>query len=156
MTIELPYRKRVEVVIIKDYEVLICTHHKHGRTWQCLPGGGIDNGESIEEAAIKECLEEVGILVSEVIIPAGLSIQYDYNEEELLKGKKHNRELEFKGSDTRIVIAKFENPDQTKLYNQYLETYRNKIKAEPSYVERTEAFFCVISNNTWNRPYWVQ
>ncbi|MCA1682531.1 MAG: NUDIX domain-containing protein [Actinobacteria bacterium] len=46
-------------VIVRDGKVLL-VHHTYGElNWE-LPGGGADPGESAEEAARREALEEVG------------------------------------------------------------------------------------------------
>jgi 8-oxo-dGTP pyrophosphatase MutT (NUDIX family) len=46
------------VVINDDGEVLIVK--EAGRDWWDIPGGGLDHGESIKEALIRELHEEVG------------------------------------------------------------------------------------------------
>lgn len=48
-----------------------------------LPGGGIDEGENIDEGVIRECLEETGYAVE---IKSEIGIIDDYRP----RGKKHN------------------------------------------------------------------
>lgn len=40
-------------------------------------------------------------------------------------------------------------------YRSYLDAYRKRNGMEPTAVERTEAFFCAISNDPWKRPSWI-
>ena len=50
-------------VIVRDGQVLL-VHHTYGElNWE-LPGGGADPGESAEEAARREALEEVGVPIA--------------------------------------------------------------------------------------------
>lgn len=60
------YRGRAQCIVIRKDKILM-VKHRHGREeWYCLPGGGIDNGETPEQAAIRELQEEC--LVSGKII----------------------------------------------------------------------------------------
>lgn len=50
-------------VIVRDGRVLL-VHHTYGElNWE-LPGGGADPGESAEQAALREALEEVGVALT--------------------------------------------------------------------------------------------
>jgi 8-oxo-dGTP pyrophosphatase MutT (NUDIX family) len=40
--------------------VLLSNDAWGGRSWWCTPGGGVEGGESVEEAAIREVYEETG------------------------------------------------------------------------------------------------
>ncbi len=51
----------VNVAIIEDGKVLLTKREDFG-VW-CLPGGGVDDGESIGEAAVREAVEETGLEV---------------------------------------------------------------------------------------------
>ena len=71
------YRECIRVIIVKGDKILLGDKIiKNKFVCYEFPGGGIEEGESIESTVIKECLEEVGILV-EKPIDLGLSYQYD-------------------------------------------------------------------------------
>lgn len=50
------------VAILKDNKILL-TKREDFEVW-CVPGGGVDEGESIPQAAIREAKEETGLTVS--------------------------------------------------------------------------------------------
>lgn len=52
----------VYVVVPHDGHLLLVREAKHGQRWYA-PAGGVEPGESIREAAIRETLEEAGVLV---------------------------------------------------------------------------------------------
>ncbi len=61
-------RNRVEVLIwhkeLKAF--LIAKWEKPDGVQYVFPGGGVESGESVEQAAIKEALEEVGVRIKDV------------------------------------------------------------------------------------------
>ncbi len=72
--------KVVACIIEKDGKFLITQRKKEshlGHLWE-FPGGKIEPGESLEACAIRECQEELGI----VIIPQKLlrEVHFDYSE----------------------------------------------------------------------------
>lgn len=107
----LPYRDRVEVVIVnKDGNVVIVKNKNPdtGETWSGFPGGGVD-GQSREDACRNECLEEVGIKIKN-IKPTGIT-----HLEEGGMSKKENRHLKYRGSRTTWYIAEHDGQDRSKL-----------------------------------------
>ena len=57
-------RVRAGVVLIDDEgRVAMIKRHRDGRTYYALPGGGVEHGESLEGAARREALEELGVEV---------------------------------------------------------------------------------------------
>ena len=66
---KLPVRVNVEVIITKEKKVCLCKFidlSDKTNFWYGFPGGGVEEGDSLEETAVKECLEEVGLLVKNV------------------------------------------------------------------------------------------
>jgi 8-oxo-dGTP diphosphatase len=54
-------RVRVAGVIIRDNRILLIAHKKNGDEYWLPPGGGIDYGESAEEALVREMKEELSL-----------------------------------------------------------------------------------------------
>jgi 8-oxo-dGTP pyrophosphatase MutT (NUDIX family) len=104
----LPYRRRVEVVIWKDGKVLITKNkNKEGEEWYGFPGGGTE-GDTDENAARNECLEEVGIAVD------GLKKTSVLHRTEGISDKKGRGE-KYRGSLTRVFSASFLGLDKSRL-----------------------------------------
>lgn len=56
-------RKRATAVIINDNKILLIRRVKPGVEYFILPGGGVDENETIEEATIREVMEELNLKV---------------------------------------------------------------------------------------------
>lgn len=56
-------KKRAGIILIHEGKLALMERHKQGRHYFVFPGGGVDEGESDEEAATREAEEELGIKV---------------------------------------------------------------------------------------------
>ncbi len=54
-------RVRVSVIVIEEGKILLVRHEKRGKTYWVLPGGGVDYGETLEEAVVRELKEETNL-----------------------------------------------------------------------------------------------
>jgi len=57
-------RIRAGIVLIQDNKVALIERHRAGLHYFVFPGGGVNEGESPEQAAIREAMEELGIEVA--------------------------------------------------------------------------------------------
>jgi 8-oxo-dGTP diphosphatase len=63
-------RARAGIILIEDGKLALMERHKQGRHYFAFPGGGVDEGETDEQAAIREAYEELGIHVEVVQLAA--------------------------------------------------------------------------------------
>ena len=56
-------RKRGSSVVIENNKVALIKRVRDGREYYVFPGGGIENKETPEQAAIRETFEELGIII---------------------------------------------------------------------------------------------
>src|SRR5512141_1153611 len=57
-------RTRAGIVLIEDGKVALIERLRAGLDYYVFPGGGVDEGESPEQAAAREAMEELGIEVA--------------------------------------------------------------------------------------------
>jgi len=56
-------RNAVRAIIIKDDKLLVMKRNKFGKHYYTLIGGGVDAGETIEEALLREVFEETSVVI---------------------------------------------------------------------------------------------
>ena len=52
---------RVQAIVVRDGRVLMVKHCQNGEEWWCLPGGGQEQGETPEQGALRELMEECNV-----------------------------------------------------------------------------------------------
>lgn len=57
-------RTRAGIVLIEDNKVALIERHRAGLDYFVFPGGGVDEGETPEQAAVREAMEELGVEVA--------------------------------------------------------------------------------------------
>ncbi|HET9911122.1 MAG TPA: NUDIX domain-containing protein [Anaerolineales bacterium] len=57
-------RIRAGIVLIKENKVALMERYRAGFHYFIFPGGGVDEGETPEQAAVREAMEELGIEIA--------------------------------------------------------------------------------------------
>ena len=57
-------RTRAGIVLIEDHKVALIERHRAGLDYFVFPGGGVEEGETLEQGAVREAMEELGVEVS--------------------------------------------------------------------------------------------
>lgn len=116
-----PYRPCVGLALFNNKgEVFVGERIDTPGAWQ-MPQGGIDPGEDIKKAAMREMKEEIGTDKAEIIRIAEHTVKYDLPEEiakNLWDGKYCGQEqtwiaLRFTGNDKDININSHDYPEFT-------------------------------------------
>lgn len=75
------YRKNVAIVVFnKSKKLLICERIKEKGAWQ-FPQGGIDNGETPKDAALRELWEETSIKSAKLVTILDKPIRYEFPDD---------------------------------------------------------------------------
>lgn len=116
----LPYRPCVGLCIFNsDGKVFVGERLDSAGAWQ-MPQGGIDNGEDIETAAMREMLEEIGTAKADIIRIHGQTLKYDIPEDvraRLPWGRDYAGQeqtwvaLRFTGAESDIRLDAWEHPE---------------------------------------------
>lgn len=56
-------KQRAAVVIMDKKKILLLHRFSNAKEYYVCPGGSVDDGETVEEAAIREALEETGLAI---------------------------------------------------------------------------------------------
>ncbi|MDQ5972222.1 MAG: 8-oxo-dGTP diphosphatase [Patescibacteria group bacterium] len=57
-------RKAARAIVVHNQNILLMKRNKFGSIYYCLPGGGIDIGETADAAAVREIKEETNLIVT--------------------------------------------------------------------------------------------
>lgn len=116
MVVSLTYKPSVSAVILDSSGKVLLTHNKsHGPDFWKLPQGGVEPGESLQEAVIREVFEELGTNDLKVIRQCQTVHKYEWPKEVQEKKGFIGPELSFfllKCTDDTVL-----KPDQEELDN---------------------------------------
>lgn len=68
-------RNRAAVVLLDGSNVCLIERNRKGRIYYLFPGGGVDAGETHEQAAVREAQEELGVTVKLLQLIADLKFK---------------------------------------------------------------------------------
>ncbi len=119
---KLPYRPCAGLMLIKDRKVFVGERLDYLGSWQ-MPQGGVDPGETIQQAAMRELQEEVGTNKAHIVKIAPHTIKYDLPAQRIPQfwnGRYRGQEqtwvaLAFDGDDTDIDLDTHHEPE----FNQW-------------------------------------
>lgn len=57
-------RTRAGIILVENDKVALIERHRAGLDYYVFPGGGVDEGETPEQGAIREAMEELGVEVA--------------------------------------------------------------------------------------------
>jgi putative (di)nucleoside polyphosphate hydrolase len=115
----LPYRPCVGLALFNNEgKVFVGERLDNPGAWQ-MPQGGIDPGETVEKAAFRELLEEVGTDKAEIIRVADQTICYDLPPERVPQfwgGRYRGQEqswvaMRFAGQDSDVILDGHSEPE---------------------------------------------
>lgn len=116
----LPYRPCVGLCLFnKDGNVFVGERLDGPGAWQ-MPQGGIDDGEDVKTAAMREMLEEIGTNKAIIIRIHDKTLRYDIPDEvrarlpwgHLFRGQEQTWvALRFAGSDADIKLDAWDHPE---------------------------------------------
>lgn len=138
MNHEKPYRPCVVGVLINDSNLVLVAERSDTHTWQ-FPQGGVEEGESSEQALHREMMEEIGCNDIDIIRKAPSKLHYDFPKGFKIKLAKH-----FRGQEQTWFLCSFKKgagPDLTKSTdNEFVQT---------KWVSPEEAYKIIVD---WKKP----
>ncbi len=136
------YREAVRAIIIKDKKLLMIYSNKQGD--YKFPGGGVDSGETYEEALIREVKEECGAKLLTINMEFGKVLEYDIPGEE---------DFDVFKMFSFYYLCEVDNVFE----EQSLEQYEYDLGFEPVWIDIDTS---ITTNkqliNTSKAPYWTR
>lgn len=57
-------RIRAGIILVEDNKVALIERHRAGLEYFVFPGGGVEEGETVKDGAVREAMEELGVEVA--------------------------------------------------------------------------------------------
>lgn len=100
--------ERAGVLIIQSEHLALIERQAHGRRYWVIPGGGVQLGESVVEAAQREAEEELGVPVE----LGALRVCIDHREEDGSIQRQWYFDAAVRADDIRVVGPEMQIPDK--------------------------------------------
>jgi len=129
------YRSAVSVLVVRGKESGILLVHKPRRhdAWQ-LPQGGVEEGESLEAAALRELKEETGLSPGSVRHVSAQTYCYDFSPAYVRRYRPFND-----GQRLRFVVVEVPADAEVKVDNREVDSFVWVAEDKLSqYIERVE------------------
>jgi len=110
------WRKKVEVYILKGDKIVVGYMKKDNIYMPA--GGGVERGQSMEQAAIDECLEEIAVRIENPVLITSQTFKVDWFQiiarGEPLSDKSRKRMRKYRGQEIHSMKADFVELDKRK------------------------------------------
>ncbi len=113
------YRQGIYGLVLNSSDQVLLVFKRNSKMWD-FPGGGIDDGETMEQAIRREVLEELGISDIKILHISEITNKYDWPESE--KEKNFNKKGIWKlGQEQHFAVLKYLGADsEIKLQDEEL------------------------------------
>lgn len=108
MALKNSIRKRATAIMVEDGKMLLIRRNKPDHEYFVVPGGGVDEGETIEQALVRETMEELSLKVEDfcevgkienIKMPEGTSIHMGLQSYYFFHVKKYSGTLALGGEE---------------------------------------------------------
>ncbi len=115
------------------HEVLLVHKPRINDAWQ-LPQGGVEAGENIEQAALRELQEETGLVLGPVSHSSPTVYKYDFPPEFVIRYQPHNA-----GQTLAFVMVFAPKGIQVNVDRNEIDAYKWVLPEQiPQYIKRKE------------------
>lgn len=97
--------ERAGVLIIHGDRLALIERQRHGRRYWVIPGGRVESGEAVDEAALREAEEELGVPVD----LGALRVRVDHREEDGSIQRQWYFDATVRADDIRVVGPETKN-----------------------------------------------
>lgn len=121
------YKQAVCGILIENGKILSVSR-KDDHTQLGLPGGKVDDGETPEQAIIRECLEETGIFVSVSSNKTFESMDNDYHVTCYLLERNSNEDITFIVDEAETGKVEFVEVEKLLSAGPFIDYNKNALK----------------------------